>query len=89
MLILPNCPLNSVGASGRSPGFVGKQMPSINKTAEALTIAEAKARAGCGRSTIYEEIKAGRLPARKLGRRTLILATDFSEWLANLPLAKI
>jgi excisionase family DNA binding protein len=37
---------------------------------------------------IYQEIQAGRLRARKLGRRTLILAADLSAWLANLPLVK-
>jgi excisionase family DNA binding protein len=51
-----------------------------------LTILEAKALAGCGRSALYAEIKAGRLPARKLGRRTIILASELSAWLAKLPL---
>jgi hypothetical protein len=37
---------------------------------------------------IYQEIQTGRLRARKLGRRTLILAADLSAWLANLPLVK-
>lgn len=54
-----------------------------------LTIHEAKALAGVGRSTIYEEIRAGRLAARKLGRRTLILSDDLSAWLASLPLIKL
>lgn len=61
---------------------------STNPQLEALTIVEAKARAGCSRSMIYQEIQAGRLRARKLGRRTLILAADLSSWLANLPLVK-
>jgi excisionase family DNA binding protein len=44
------------------------------------------ARAGnCCRSKVYDEIKNGRLRARKLGRRTLILANDLSAWLASLP----
>jgi excisionase family DNA binding protein len=61
---------------------------SANPQPEALTIVEAKVRAGCGRLMIYQEIQSGRLRARKLGRRTLILAADLSAWLANLPLVK-
>ena len=63
-------------------------MTPPNPQAEGLTILEAKARAGVGRSLIYEEIKSGRLRARKLGRRTLILAADLSAWLNNLPVVR-
>ena len=38
-----------------------------------------------GRTKIYEEINAGRLTARKMGKRTIILREDFEEWLRNLP----
>ena len=41
-----------------------------------------------GRSTIYEEIASGRLVARKIGRRTVILAVDLNEWINNLPKMK-
>jgi hypothetical protein len=37
------------------------------------------------RSMLYEQIKAGRLTARKLGRKTVILARDYEAWLASLP----
>ena len=40
---------------------------------------------GIGRTKTYTEISAGRLLARKLGKRTLILKTDADRWLANLP----
>ncbi len=40
---------------------------------------------GASRTTIYEEISAGRLKARKLGRRTIILDADLRQWLASLP----
>lgn len=53
-----------------------------------FSIRDAANAARCGRSKIYEEIKVGRLHARKLGRRTVILATDLSSWLSNLPLLK-
>lgn len=51
----------------------------------ALTITEAVKVTGVGRSTIYAELAAGRLKARKLGTRTLITSADLREWLAALP----
>ena len=38
-----------------------------------------------GRTRIYEEIAAGRLRVRKVGRRTLILVEDAEEWAQSLP----
>ena len=55
-------------------------------TVLALTIHEAAKAAGIGRSSLYEEIANGRLQARKLGRRTLILVEDLNRWLSTLPL---
>ena len=51
----------------------------------AHSIAEASARSGIGRTTIYELINTGQLPARKRGRRTLILAEDLQRCLQSLP----
>ena len=51
----------------------------------AHTIAEASARSGIGRTAIYELINTGQLPARKRGRRTLILAEDLQRCLQSLP----
>jgi excisionase family DNA binding protein len=53
-----------------------------------FTIAEAKASAGVGRSALYAAIASGELPARKLGRRTLIMADDLKAWLTSLPKVK-
>lgn len=39
-----------------------------------------------GRSTIYEEIRAGRLKVRKAGARTLIAHEDALAWLNALPI---
>ena len=41
---------------------------------------------GVGRTTVYSEINAGRLRARKVGSRTLIATGDAENWLQSLPL---
>jgi hypothetical protein len=33
----------------------------------------------------YEEIKSGRLRARKIGKRTIIIVEDAEDWLRALP----
>jgi hypothetical protein len=38
-----------------------------------------------GRSSIYNQIAAGRLRARKIGRRTVILEEDWRAFLASTP----
>ncbi len=54
----------------------------------AYTIDESRKAARVGRTTIYQEIAAGRLIARKVGRRTIILHDDLKSWLARLARAK-
>jgi hypothetical protein len=51
----------------------------------ALCIAEFCEIYSIGRTLVYEEIGAGRLPVRKLGRRTLILVEDAEKWAQALP----
>jgi excisionase family DNA binding protein len=53
----------------------------------AYSIAEFAHLSGLGRSFLYEQIKAGTLPVRKAGRRTLILQEDGQAWLAKLPIS--
>lgn len=38
---------------------------------------------GLGRTSLYAEIKAGRLPVRHIGHRTVILRADAEAWLAG------
>ncbi len=38
-----------------------------------------------GRTAIYRAIADGELPAKKFGRKTLILRSDLLSWLQSLP----
>lgn len=51
----------------------------------AVTINDACRITGLGRSKIYEEINAGRLPVRKAGQRTLIRVSDLQAYIDALP----
>jgi excisionase family DNA binding protein len=53
----------------------------------AHSIAETCALTGLGRDTIYCAIRAGKLVARKVGRRTLITDSDLRRFLESLPRA--
>lgn len=50
----------------------------------AYSIEEAATISSIGRTKMYEHINAGRLQARKIGRRTLILKKDLEEFLKQL-----
>lgn len=50
-----------------------------------LSIAQTTRMLGIGRSTLYNLIKDGQLPIRKLGKRTLILREDLDQFIASLP----
>jgi excisionase family DNA binding protein len=52
---------------------------------KALAIAEAAALSGLSRDFFYDEIRRGRLVARKAGRRTVIIQEDLERFLASLP----
>lgn len=51
----------------------------------AVSIPDAVKATGISRSSLYEAMKRGDLPARKAGRRTLIRVTDLENYLASLP----
>ena len=55
----------------------------------AYSIKAAAEQIGCGLTFIYREIGAGRIEARKMGDRTLILAKDLKAYVESLPKAKI
>ena len=50
-----------------------------------MTINELIAASGLGRTSIYGQIRDGRLVARKCGKRTIILPSDAKAWLQGLP----
>ena len=51
----------------------------------AVTIPDACGMIGLGRTKLYAEIAAGRLEARKVGKRTLIPVASLRSWLSSLP----
>ena len=51
----------------------------------AMSIAEFCERYGPGRTKAYEELKSGRLRARKIGKRIIIASDDAEDWLRRLP----
>lgn len=53
----------------------------------AYRIDEAALASGIGRTKLYEEMKEGRLQARKVGNRTLILRDELQRFLQSLAAA--
>lgn len=53
-----------------------------------LTIQEACVESGIGRTSLYAAINEGLLPAKKFGRKTIILRQDLEAFLASLPFYK-
>ena len=62
---------------------------SPNVQSPTLSIPQAGNFLGCGRSFVYSLISSGDLPARKLGRRTVVLRRDAEALLERLPLASV
>jgi excisionase family DNA binding protein len=60
---------------------------SPNVMREGLSISEACEISGVGRTKLYEFMKTRRLPAKKIGSRTIILRADLFKFLASLPTA--
>ncbi|MCC0062359.1 MAG: helix-turn-helix domain-containing protein [Rhodobiaceae bacterium] len=51
----------------------------------ALSIPEAAATIGVGRSTFYKLISAGDVPVIKICNRTLVRVADLEAWIAKQP----
>jgi excisionase family DNA binding protein len=50
-----------------------------------LTIPECCRLASIGRTKFYELIATGEIPIRKIGRKTLVAASDLRDWVERLP----
>jgi excisionase family DNA binding protein len=59
--------------------------PGADDGFDVLDINSVCNRSKTGRSFVYDEIRAGRLVARKFGRLTRVLRADFDAWLASAP----
>jgi len=59
----------------------------VNKIA--VTLVEASAMSGIGRSSLYRLFSQGKLTPRKAGKRTLILVSELDEYLHSLPKAAV
>jgi len=66
---------------------ISQREPAHRARPRVMSIAEFSERYGLGRTTIYKEIKLGRLLARKCHKRTVITEDDAEDWLRSLPLA--
>jgi excisionase family DNA binding protein len=51
----------------------------------AYSVTESCVAAGIGRTNLYDLITRGEIRAKKIGRRTVILADDLRQWLEALP----
>lgn len=51
----------------------------------AMTVLEFLSWARISRTTFYKEVSEGRIPLKKVGKRSLILMRDAEAWLEGLP----
>ena len=58
---------------------------NLASTRMALSIDEAAQQANICRDKIYEAIRTGELEAKKVGRRTLVMADELRRYLDALP----
>jgi hypothetical protein len=67
------------------PSITGEAPLSVAEPGKiAYSIPEFLAACSLGRTFVYQEISAGRLRARKAGRRTLIDVAEARRWFASL-----
>lgn len=51
----------------------------------AFTVDEFLGWASLGRTRFYDEVKAGRIKLRKIGRKSVVTMPDAMDWLNSLP----
>jgi predicted DNA-binding transcriptional regulator AlpA len=65
-----------------------RQQQAASIQQRAMGVPEFCKRYGIGRTRFYQELKEGRLRARKCGRRTIVTEDDAEHWLQRLPALK-
>ena len=70
-------------ASQDSPALPPNDEASTD--ALAFSLIEVARKTSLSRSSLYEAVADGRLPARKFGRRTVVLKHDLDAFLSSLP----
>jgi excisionase family DNA binding protein len=58
-------------------------------TTELLTIADVAERLHLSRGSVYSLIRANRLAAKKIGRKTVVLASELDRFIENAPAAEM
>ena len=60
-------------------------MSDVSSTTTAYNVMQVMDRLGICRDAVYRAIRSGKLPARKFGKRTLILENDLEAFIKSLP----
>ena len=68
----------------RRVSLAPQKLMAARMTDRLITVAEFADRFGVGKSTVYREHNAGRLPFTKVGRATRIAESDAEAWLDGL-----
>ncbi len=68
-------------------GFLATDPISLNdfNAADIYTVRQVAARLGLGASLAYALVRAGKIPARRLGRRWIVPRNLFHAWLNETP----
>ena len=56
-----------------------------NLNTGALTVKEFLSWARISRTTFYSQVNKGKIPLKKVGKRSLVLRSDAESWLNSLP----
>ena len=76
--------MKRTGPGAHAPSEEGRTV-SAGKAPAAFSIPEFCVAHAVGRTTVYQQIAAGALKPRKIGRRTIITAEEARRWLDSLP----
>lgn len=67
---------------------MSKSVPREIAGSIALSVREACELCSLGRTSFYKFVKSGQIPARKLGRRTIVLPSELEQAFKSLPPAR-